>query len=327
MAKTVIALYDHLHDANAAIEELVDHGFAPGSISLMTSDATNEYSSYVGNADEAGAAGAGAGVGALVAGLGGLLVGIGALALPGIGPVVAAGPLATVVSGLIGAGIGAMVGGVTGGLIGALVELGVGEDEAEYYAEGVRRGGSLVAIEVEDQRADEARQILDGFGPVDLDERAEFWRKEGWTGFDDERDPYTSEEIDRERARYGSTTFEDELELYDDYDDDYDDFDDYDDEYDREVGFDQYDQVFRRHYENRYADLGYSYARYRPAYYYGYALAMDDHYTGWDWDQLEPEARRGWQESEDLEGEWENFVDAVHHAWLEVKANVNDALD
>lgn len=321
MTKTVIALYDHLHDANAAVEDLVDHGFSPDSISLMTGDVMDEYSSSIDDAyetAEAGAAEAGAGVGALIGGLGGLLVGIGALAIPGIGPVIAAGPLATAISGLIGAGVGAMVGGVTGGLIGALVEIGVSKDEAEYYAEGVRRGGSLVAVEVEDQRADEARQILDGFGPVDLEERAESWRDEGWTGFDHERDPYTREQIDRERARYGST-FEDELELYDDHDD-YDD-DDY------EVGFGQYDPVFRRHYESRYADLGYSYDRYQSAYYYGYALAMDEHYTGWDWDQLEPEARRGWQESEDLEGEWENFVDAVHHAWLEVKANVRDALD
>lgn len=322
MSKTVIALYDHLHDANAAVEELVDHGFSPGSISLMTSDAMGEYSSYIDDEDEtaeaeAGAAEAGAGVGALVGGLGGLLVGIGALAIPGIGPVIAAGPLATVVSGLIGAGIGAMVGGVTGGLIGALVEIGVSEDEAELYAEGVRRGGSLVAVEVDEQRADEARQILDGFGPVDVEERAEFWRDEGWSGFDHDRDPYTSEQLDRERARYGSTPQDEyEMELYDDYDD-----------YDYEDEFSQYDPVFQRHYENRYADLGYTFDRYRPAYYYGYALAMDDRYTGWDWDRLEPEARRGWQESEDLEGEWENFVDAVHHAWNEVKANVKDAFD
>jgi hypothetical protein len=149
--RTVVALYDNFSSANAAVRELVDRGFNREDISLMASDVENRYSPYLENRSitpaTADATGAGAGIGAIIGGLGGLLVGLGALAIPGIGPVIAAGPLATALSGLIGAGVGAVAGGVTGGLIGALVDLGVPEQQAGYYAEGVRRGGTLVVVQ------------------------------------------------------------------------------------------------------------------------------------------------------------------------------------
>ena len=75
------------------------------------------------------------------------------LAIPGIGPVIAAGPLA---AGLLGAATGAVAGGATGGIVGGLLNMGVPEEEAHYYAEGLRRGGTLVSATVTDNMANRA---------------------------------------------------------------------------------------------------------------------------------------------------------------------------
>jgi uncharacterized membrane protein len=133
-------------------------------------------------------------------GLGGFVVGLAALAIPGVGPILAAGPIA---SALVGAGVGA----VTGGLIGALVDLGLDEDEAEYFAEGVRRGSTLVTVRVPDNMADRALSILNRYNPVDLDSRVNMWRESGLSRFDPEAEPYTMQEIERERTRYGTSRF------------------------------------------------------------------------------------------------------------------------
>lgn len=98
-------------------------------------------------------------------GLGGLLVGVLALPIPGIGPVIAAGPIAAA---LTGAGIGAAVGGI----IGALTGMGVPEDDARTYEEGVKRGGTLVTVTAEDTQADSAAEIMRSHGAVNVDERA-----------------------------------------------------------------------------------------------------------------------------------------------------------
>ena len=94
------------------------------------------------------------------------VAGLGALAIPGVGPVVAAGWLVATVT---GAGLGA----AAGGLLGALTGAGLSEAEAEAYAEGVRRGGTLVSARVEEDRADRALAVLDRHGSIDLDERAD----------------------------------------------------------------------------------------------------------------------------------------------------------
>jgi hypothetical protein len=105
--------------------------------------------------DHTGAgAGTGAGVGAAVGGVVGVLAGLGLLAIPGIGPVVAAGWLVSLAA-------GAAVGGTAGGIIGALTQSGVSEDEAHTYAEGVRRGGTLVTARVPEADEGRYRAILD----------------------------------------------------------------------------------------------------------------------------------------------------------------------
>jgi uncharacterized membrane protein len=116
-------------------------------------------------------------LGAAAGGIGGLLLGLTPIVIPGIGPALAAGPLAAT---LMGAGLGA----AAGGLMGALTDLGVPEEEAGYYAEGVRRGGVLVMVEAEEAMADRVVSILSHHHPIDLAERVEQWRQSGWTRFD-----------------------------------------------------------------------------------------------------------------------------------------------
>jgi hypothetical protein len=196
MAKSIIALYDNVDNAHRAVRDLVDYGFDREGISLMTQD-RRQAEREMGTVEEdtvSEGAGAGAGVGALVGGLGGLLVGLGALAIPGIGPLLVAGPLVTT---LAGAGVGAGL----GALVGALAGMGVPEEEARYYAEGVRRGGTLVTVRSPDDRAPEAVDIMERYNPVDVDQRAAEWRAEGWAGAGERERPAGVEgmEVPRER--------------------------------------------------------------------------------------------------------------------------------
>ena len=149
-------------------------------------------------ADDASGAATGAVTGGVVGGAAGLAASLMGLAIPGIGPIIAAGPIVATLS---GAGVGA----VAGGLIGGLTDMGVSKTDAEYYAESVRRGGALVTVRADDTRAERAAEIMREHGAVDIERRAEQWRQRGWTGWNDQAQPYTPEDIDRDRDLYGTT--------------------------------------------------------------------------------------------------------------------------
>jgi hypothetical protein len=174
--KTVVALFEHIDDAYHAVDALKNAEFTRDDISVISQDANNEYSRYLDKGDKGehvgDGAGTGAGIGAVLGGLGGFLLSIGALAIPGVGPIIAAGPILAT---LTGAGVGA----VAGGVVGALVGLGIPEDDAHTFAEGVKRGGTLVVVHTQDGLADRAASILDRFSPVDISENAE--NLQDWT--------------------------------------------------------------------------------------------------------------------------------------------------
>jgi len=176
VTKTVIGTYSSVETAVAVVNDLVKAGFQRNDISLIADDPDNKYAAVV-DQNTADNTAAGAGIGAAIGGLGGLLLGLGALAIPGIGPVIAAGPI---VAALAGAGVGA----VTGGIIGALVDMGIPEESAHAYAESVRRGNVLVTALVPDNRANEATRIMQRPGLLDIEREAESWRSSGWKGFD-----------------------------------------------------------------------------------------------------------------------------------------------
>ncbi|TIX61681.1 MAG: hypothetical protein E5V33_17245, partial [Mesorhizobium sp.] len=100
-----------------------------------------------------------------------------------------------------GAVVGGAAGGAAGGIVGALTESGVPERDAHVYAEGVRRGGSLVTAKVDDRLTGEAERILRGERAANLDERRSAYEASGWTGFDATAEPYDDIEAERDRVR------------------------------------------------------------------------------------------------------------------------------
>jgi stress response protein YsnF len=89
-----------------------------------------------------------------------------------------------------------------GNLFEKLNDLGVPRDEAEAYAEGTRRGGSLVLVRTDDTHADQAASIMEQRQFVDYESRSQAWRAEGWTGYEASAEPFTPDAVAAERARY-----------------------------------------------------------------------------------------------------------------------------
>jgi hypothetical protein len=148
-------LYKDVTAAEAGVNRFRDAGYPGERIGIVSRDHAAESVAEDTGAKAAGGAATGAVAGGVLGGLTGLLVGIGALAIPGIGPVVAGGMLASAFglaggTAVAGAGIGAAAGGLVGGLTG----LGFSHDEATYYDEGVRGGRTLVTVEDPDGRAE-----------------------------------------------------------------------------------------------------------------------------------------------------------------------------
>ncbi|UAK25684.1 general stress protein [Sphingomonas nostoxanthinifaciens] len=202
MTQTITGLFDHYDDARRAVQDLEAAGVAHRDISLVGHDKQEQVGTRrVGDVADPAAedAGKGAEIGATVGGVGGLLAGLGLLAIPGIGPVVAAGWLAATAAGAVGGGL---VGAATGGLVGALTHAGVPETDAHVYAEGVRRGGTLVTAKVDELLTPTARNILGDGRTVNVAERRNAYETQGWSNFDEAAPVYTDSDIAAERARY-----------------------------------------------------------------------------------------------------------------------------
>lgn len=191
--RTVSRLFDSYEQARQAVTDLKAAGIPESDISIVANNVDKSHDSDGDGVDDrAEGAGTGAGVGATLGGAAGLLTGLGMLAIPGVGPVVAAGWLASTA-------LGALAGGAAGGVIGALTQAGVDEEDAHVYAEGVRRGGTLVTVRAdEDVRAD---AILDRSG-VAASARRDAYREGGWSRFDEAGAPLSREELEAERKRY-----------------------------------------------------------------------------------------------------------------------------
>ena len=192
--KTIARVYDTYGQARQVVADLEDSGIATADINLIANKYVCDETARI---DEPSAAGPGAGVGAALGGTAGLLAGLGVIAIPGLGPVVAAGALAATA-------VGAAAGAATGGVVGALVSAGVPEQEAHVYCEAVRRGGTMVSVRVADDRVEYVQQIMNRYEPVDAMERRSVYSGEGWKRFDPAAAPYrpSQAEIDRLRRPY-----------------------------------------------------------------------------------------------------------------------------
>ncbi|HEX3861096.1 MAG TPA: hypothetical protein VHY35_05335 [Stellaceae bacterium] len=202
---TITRLYDDYAIAARAYNELKRAGISTDDISIVASNGDGWFEKGAtepgkidrdgdGSDDRNEGAAKGGAIGGAVGGVAGLLAGLGILAIPGLGPVVAAGWLASTAA-------LAFTGGAAGGLIGSLSQHGVKEDDANAYAEGVRRGGTLVTAKVDEKDAPQVESIL-ATSAVDLTVRRAMWEQGGWNRFDPAAPSYTADEIRRERELY-----------------------------------------------------------------------------------------------------------------------------
>jgi uncharacterized membrane protein len=150
--KKVVGVYDTEQDAIAAIENLIKQGYYKEDISVIGKN-VDHVTDETGTAAEESAV-TGVLTGGTLGGVTGLLIGAGALAIPGIGPIVAAGPIAASLMGIL---TGASIGGLTGALVG----LGIPDEEAEYYGNSVKEGKILVLIEKSDTTINDRNYLTD----------------------------------------------------------------------------------------------------------------------------------------------------------------------
>jgi hypothetical protein len=281
MAKTVVGLMDTYQEAESVIRDLVDSGFKGDEIGFVAREdmpgRRGEPRDVKIGAEPRTVEKAAAG--ATLGGVTGLVIGLAIVAIPGIGPVAAAGPVGTA---LAGGGIGFAAGGIIGTLTGA----GVPEEEAQFYAEGVKRGSALVIIRTEDRKADQAVDIMERHGAVDIAYRAEQWRQAGWTRFDEHAEPYTSEQISREW----------------------------------EAGRPGGEEDYRRHFRAVYPQSE-DFNSYRSAYAFGAELAEAHRYRGRLWPQIENEVKEEWECNNP--GPWDEYKEAIHYGW-ERRARVHE---
>jgi len=206
MTKTITRVYDDYESADETVRELIGAGLGASHIGIVASNADGWHRPGAGSVspihdkdrdgkdDRAEGAATGGGVGAILGGAAGAAAGLGMIAIPGIGPVVAAGWLAALAAGAAG-------GSVAGGLIGALVESGTSKENAELYAEALRRGGAIVTAKVSDDDEKQFAAIMD-HRAYDVSDRATAWRDEGWAGYDPDAPVFTADEVRRERETY-----------------------------------------------------------------------------------------------------------------------------
>ena len=164
----VFGIYGSVFVADQATDTLIKAGFSAPNISILVPE--NIGPSQIGTEKTTKApegAAAGAGTGAVLGGALGLLAGIGALAIPGVGPFIAAGPI---MAGLAGLGVGSAVGGLTGALVG----LGIPEYEAKRYEGHLRKGGILLSVHCDtSEEIKSAKEILKETGAEDVSSTVE----------------------------------------------------------------------------------------------------------------------------------------------------------
>src|SRR5918994_5673752 len=168
MAQAVFGLAKNEAHAITILEQLKAAGFSSNDISVLFPDktGTKDFAHEHHTKAPEGAA-AGAGTGGVLGGALGWLVGIGALAIPGLGPFIAAGPIMAALS---GAAAGAALGGITGALIG----MGIPEYEAKRYEGKLKEGNLLISVHADDStERDRAKEIFEEAGAEDVSDTAE----------------------------------------------------------------------------------------------------------------------------------------------------------
>jgi uncharacterized membrane protein len=179
MTQTIVGHFASSDSAQRALESLEESGFTSEDVSYVAQDGAGRFADLLRGKVSSRS---GTARGAAAGGVSGILLGLAALAIPGIGPVVAAGPLAAA---LAGAGVGA----ATGGLLGALADMGVPEQQGRHWADRVAQGGTLVLVRANDDTAERAESALASAGAEEIRSHRETVQASG--GYDP-ADPHTT---------------------------------------------------------------------------------------------------------------------------------------
>jgi hypothetical protein len=275
--QVAIGVFEDTDRARDAIGELKDAGFSGDDISVLMPDRgqTREFTEETGTKAGEGAA-TGLLAGGLLGGLAGWLVGIGALAIPGVGPFIAAGAFATALGGAaVGAGVGAIAG--------ALVGMGIPEEEAKYYEDEVRRGGRTLVTVRAGSRMDEADDILHRSGAYDVQHP----ERRGMTGSTmGDRTPLERRGLDQQTVPGSERRWED------------------------------YAPTYRSRWQQRVGTMsgGRDWSEFEPHYRYGWEARSDPRYRDRSWTDVEPELRRDW-EGRYRDRPWDDARENVRDAW------------
>jgi len=187
---TIVGLFPTPQIAKTAVSELERAGFSRDSISVVTTDSGRTVSApKIGPVPETGSQ-EDVGEKAAIGGAAGFILGIAALAVPGVGPILAMGPLAAALG-------GAAAGAATGGLIGVFTNEGIPEEAASRYSKAIGSGRLMVTVRTDAARVDEAAGILDRAGAIDVDEPSE--RMTAGVPRFDESDSLVARQKSRER--------------------------------------------------------------------------------------------------------------------------------
>jgi len=325
MTKTVIAQYNRFQEAFDTVRELIKRGIERERISLITQDP------YWQNAQESGFSNPieqedfdrqamenqprGASASATMGGISRLLDEVRAQALPGIGPAIAAGPMAAALG-------SAKTGGPARGVIGALREIGVTDEDAQSFHDGIRRGGTLVTVDITDMEESERPiEIMNRYKPADLRRQTGSIGAENWTGFKEEAEPFPFHDQThpyKERAPASTLDFgkgADELlpgRAIGQYDMG-------PTESSRYMGKDadaweKYEPNFREHFQQHYAGAGKRWDDFRDAYRFGYDMAHLHPSMNQEWETLRDYAQQNWT-ARNLGKDWEQYKDAVRNGW------------
>ncbi|MFP5512310.1 MAG: YsnF/AvaK domain-containing protein [Alphaproteobacteria bacterium] len=204
MTKTIVALYDHRSEAETASRDLQAAGFETSAVEILShADLTSggwSGSDTTGLGTTTGDSSLGA-----AGGMARTDLSTGYVASPNTIPGSSMGTGLGAGAGMgagMGAGTGATTGTTAGGILTRLSGWGIPNQDAQVYAEGVRRGGSLLKLRLDEDDVDRAMEVLERGNVVDVEERGTAYRDSGWTGFDESADYYDDSSADEERLRY-----------------------------------------------------------------------------------------------------------------------------
>jgi hypothetical protein len=287
----VLGIYQTRAQLEQGVEALRHAGFSTTSISALfpEGDQSREFAFEKGTKAPEGAT-TGAASGAVIGGALGWLAGVGTLAIPGLGPFIAAGPI---MGALAGVGAGSAVGGVTGALIG----MGIPEYEAQRYEGRVQEGGLLLSVHCDtSDEEDQAEEILEHTGAQEVSSKSE-------SSADDEAEPVRRQRMPAEPvSRGGGMKTTGTIAAG---------------KSSAGSAWSEYQDDCRRDYERRHAPSGASWSSMEPAYRFGCRMADDPSYQGKSWLEVEEDMRQTYSREKPT-STWESVKDAVRYGWERV---------